>query len=173
LDENELLDKGVNGTLSLVFDAIKKLNRGEKHLKLNCDNCPGQNKNRTTIQFLTYLIICNYYETIELSFMIAGHTKFSPDRNFGMIKKLYHKSTVYRKDDFVEVVNKSSPKGLNKVQCYEEGKGFQYLDFKVLERYFEKLPNIKKYHHFLFSADNLGVVKVKEFVDSSWIEINL
>lgn len=68
-------------------------------------------------------------------------------------------------------VEKSS--SLNKVQCYERGQGFQYLDFKVLEKYFEKLFRIGKYHHFLFSADRLGVVKVKEFVDSDWEEISL
>jgi hypothetical protein len=96
--------------------------------------------------------------------MIAGHTKFKVDGNFGMIKKRYRKSTIHSKEDFVRVVEKSS--SLNKVQCYESRQGFQYLDFKVLEKYFEKLFRIGKYHHFLFSADKLGVVKVKEFVDS-------
>src|SRR5437764_845369 len=96
--------------------------------------------------------------------MIAGHTKFSPDRNFGMIKKRYRKSTIFSKEEFVRVVEESSPAGLNKVQCYEEGRGFQYLDFKVLEKYFVKLPNIGKYHHFLFERSDLGVVKVKELL---------
>ena len=99
--------------------------------------------------------------------MIAGHTKFKVDGNFGMIKKRYRKSTVYCKEDFVKVVEESSPQGLNKVQCYEDGEGFKYFDFKgKLESYFVKLSRIGKYHHFLFSADRLGVVKVKEFVDS-------
>src|SRR5262249_51730142 len=49
LDENELLEKGPNGTLSLVFDGIKQLNKGEKHLKVTCDNAGGQNKNNATI----------------------------------------------------------------------------------------------------------------------------
>ena len=34
LDENELLEKGSNDTLSIVFNGIKKLNKGKKHLKL-------------------------------------------------------------------------------------------------------------------------------------------
>src|SRR3954453_1070726 len=75
LDENELLEKGPNGTLSMVFDGIKKLNKGEKHLKITCDNAGGQNKNSVTIWFYLYLVICNYYESIELNFMIPGHTK--------------------------------------------------------------------------------------------------
>lgn len=49
LDEDELLDKSPNGTLSLVFDGIKQFNRGEKHLKLTCDNAVGQNKNNITL----------------------------------------------------------------------------------------------------------------------------
>jgi len=169
LDESEVINKGPNGTLSLVFDAIKKFDKGEKHLKLTCDNAVGQNKNNITLWFCLYLVICGYYESVELNFMIAGHTKFSPDRNFGMIKKRYRKSTIYSKEEFVRVAEESS--SLNKVQCYEDGKGFQYLDFKrKLEPYFIRLPNIAKYHHFFFSADN---VKIKEFVDSDWEEFDL
>jgi hypothetical protein len=49
LGEHELLNKGSNGTLSLVFNSIKQLNRGEKHLKLTCDNAVGQNKNNIAL----------------------------------------------------------------------------------------------------------------------------
>ena len=33
LDENEIIGKGPNGTLSMVFDGIKRLNKGEKAFK--------------------------------------------------------------------------------------------------------------------------------------------
>jgi hypothetical protein len=36
-------------TLSIVFDGIKRLNKGKKHLKVTCDNAGGQNKNNATI----------------------------------------------------------------------------------------------------------------------------
>ena len=45
LNENEIIGKGLNGILSMIFDGIKKLNKGEKH----CNNAGGQNKNNTTI----------------------------------------------------------------------------------------------------------------------------
>ena len=32
LNEDEIIGKGPNGTLSMIFDGIKKLNKGEKHL---------------------------------------------------------------------------------------------------------------------------------------------
>ncbi|CAG8665680.1 7725_t:CDS:2, partial [Ambispora leptoticha] len=153
--ENELLNKGPNGILSIVLNGIKQFNRGEKHLKINCDNSAGQNKNK------------DYYETIEQNFMLKGHNKSKVDGSFGMIKRRYKKSTVYSIEQFAEVVKKSSPTGYNKVQCYKDGKGFQYYDIREsLEPYFTKLPNIGKYHHFLIENSNLGVVKVKELVDS-------
>ncbi|CAG8616132.1 8644_t:CDS:2 [Ambispora leptoticha] len=174
LNEGETIGKGSNGTLSLVFDGIKRFNKGEKYLKLSCDNAPGQNKNNATIRFLFYLTICGYYETIGLDFMIAGHTKSRVDGNIGMAKRRYKKSTIEEFKQLVEVVEKSSPTGLNKTQCYENGKGFQYYKIKeTLGNYFIKLSNIAKYHHFFFSSFNLGVVKVKESVDSKWKEFDL
>ena len=71
LDENEIIGKGPNGTLSMVFDGIKRLNKGEKRLKVTCDNAGGQNKNNATIWFYLYLVICGYYESIELNFMVV------------------------------------------------------------------------------------------------------
>ena len=32
LNEDEIIGKGPNGTLSMIFDGIKRLNKGEKHL---------------------------------------------------------------------------------------------------------------------------------------------
>jgi hypothetical protein len=72
------------------------------------------------------------------------------------------------------VIKKSSPAGLNKAQCYEGGKGFQYLDIKaILGIYFKKSPSIQKYQHFLFEASNLGTVKVQEVANGPFTEFNL
>ena len=145
----------------MIFDGIKKLNKGEKHLKITCDNAGGQNKNNVTIWFYLYLVICGYYESVELNFMIPGHTKFKCDGSFGLIKKLYRKTRVDCLDHVVEVIKRSSPAGLNKAQCYEGGKGFQYLDIKaILGIYFKKLNGLQKYQHFLFEASNLGTASM-------------
>src|SRR6266542_5469601 len=87
LNEDEIIGKGSNGILNIIFDEIKKLNKDEKHLKITCDNADGQNKNNVTIWFYLYLVICRYYESIELNFMIAEHTKFKYDSSFELIKK--------------------------------------------------------------------------------------
>src|SRR5262249_42493903 len=132
LDENELLGKGPNGTLSLVFDGIKQLNEGEKHLKVTC-------KNNTTIWFHLYLVIAGYYESIELNFMVPGHIKFKCDDSFGLIKRLYCNTTVDCVDHVVEVVKRSGIAGLNKTRRYNGKEDFQYLDIgSGLAVYFKK-----------------------------------
>ena len=63
---------------------------------------------------------------------------------------------------------------MNKTQCYEGGKGFQYLDIKtILGIYFKKLNGLQKYQHFLFEASNLGVVKAQEIANGPFAEFNL
>jgi hypothetical protein len=174
LDENELLGKGPNGTLSLVFDGIKQLNKGEKHLKVTCDNAGGQNKNNTTLWFYLYLVIVGYYESIELNFMVPGHTKFKCDGSFGLIKRLYRKTTVDCVDHIVDVVRRSSITGLNKARCYNGSEGFQYFDIlSSLEIYFRKLPGMQKFQHFLFTSAKPGVVKAQEFANGPFQEFKL
>ena len=91
-----------------------------------------------------------------------------------MIKKLYRRTRVDCLDHVVAVVKKSSPAGLNKAQCCEGGKGFQYLDIKaILGIYFKKLPSIQKYQHFLFEAINFGVFKAQEIANGPFVEFNL
>src|SRR6185437_11311534 len=94
--------------------------------------------------------------------MILGHTKFKCDGSFGLIKKLYRKMTVNCVNHIVEVVKKSSTAGLNKAQCYENGKGFQCLDLNsVLGIFFKKLSGLQKYQHFVFEAAQPGIVKTQ------------
>jgi len=81
--------------------------------------------------------------------MVPGHTKLKCDGSFGLIKKLYRKTTVTVDcvNHIVEVVKKSSTAGLN-------------LDLNsVLEIFFKKLSGLQKYQHFLFEVARPGVVK--------------
>ena len=106
--------------------------------------------------------------------MIPGHTKFKCDGSFGLVKKLYRKTSVDCVDHIVEVVKRSSTAGLNKAQCYDNGRGFQYLDLiSVLGIFFKKLSGMQKYQHFLFEADNPGIVKAQLVANGAYAEFNL
>jgi len=56
--------------------------------------------------------------------MIPGHTKFKCDGSFGLIKKLYRKTTVDCVNHIIEVVKKSSTAGLTKLSAMKTEKVF-------------------------------------------------
>ena len=104
--------------------------------------------------------------------MVPGHTKFKCDGSFGLIKKLYRKTTVDCVDHIVEVVKKSSTAGLNKAQRYDNGQGFQYLDLNsVLGIFFKKLNGLQKYQHFLFERIILVLLKRKQLLIVSLLNL--
>jgi len=79
-------------------------------------------------------------------------------------------------DHIVEVVKRSSTAGLNKAQCYENGRGIQYLNLNsvfMLGIFFKKLSGLQKYQHFLFETANPGVVKTQLVANSTYTKFNL
>ena len=46
------------------------------------------------IAFAKLLIDKSIFEEVEINFMVVGHTKSSPDRNFGSLKKELRKNDV-------------------------------------------------------------------------------
>ena len=121
-----------------------------------------------------YLVICGYYKSIELNFMIPGHTKFKCDGSFGLIKKFYRKTTVDCVDHVVDVVKRSSIAGLNKARCYNDRNGFQYFDIvNSLKTYFKKLPGLQKFQHFTFTNANPGIIKAQEIANGTFQEFKL
>ena len=112
------------------------------------------------------------HQYITYSFLIAGLTKFAPDRSFRIIKKVYKVNFISSIYELVGVIEESSSMGINKAQLVGSHYGrvivptYDWASF--LGRYFNKLPNIKKYHHFHFARDEPGRVYYKE--NSSSVE---
>ena len=107
-DESVDRGKGANTVVSQLHHFFANHGLGEEHLYLHADNCTGQNKNNTMMSYLAWRVMTGLHSSITLSFLVAGHTKFSPDWCFGLIKQLYRKTRVDCLDDIVEVVNKSA-----------------------------------------------------------------
>ena len=108
IDEAQSCGKGANSIESLVHHFLSNFTHGEENILLHADNCVGQNKNNTMVEYLAWRIITGLSTTCELSFMIPGHTKFSPDRFFGMIKRKYHCTKVDSLSQLADVVNSST-----------------------------------------------------------------
>lgn len=170
IDEASVVGKGANTTISYVHHYFQNHGLGETRVHLHADNCSGQNKNNYFIWYLSWRTILKLHESVNYSFLIAGHTKFGPDPCFGLIKRAYKVNFVSSLYEFADMVDSSSTVGINKSQLVGTHDGrvivpvFNWSSY--LERYFIKVPNIKKYHHFRFSKDEPGKLYFKEFSNS-------
>ena len=116
------------------------------------------------------------HKRITYSFMVAGHTKFSPDGFFGLFKLKLKKSEVDDLEDLVNVVE-SSTNGYNNAQTIYDGNGerkvFFYRWTEYLKKFFKQLQGISKYHHFIFNQEEPGIVYVKESIDGEPIAVDM
>ncbi|XP_051985316.1 uncharacterized protein LOC127645673 [Xyrauchen texanus] len=166
IDEGMSSTKGSNEVISYMHHFFGNFGVGETEVDLHCDNCSGQNKNNFMLWYLAWRVGHKLHDKIEIHFLIAGHTKFSPDCGFGLIKQAYMKTRVNTLADIAEVVENSSPVShLNIPQLVGTAEGkvlVQTFDWQQhLTRHFRRLPQIKSYQHFSFEAKRPGVVLAK------------
>ena len=171
IDEADLPDKGSNTVITLLDHFFMQHGLGEKRALLTADNCVGQNKNNALLHYLLYRALVGLHDRIDLACMLVGHTKFSPDGFFGLIRRLYRRSKVYTYEQLAEVIDKSTQDGVyNICQRYrnrDSEPNYIYRDWAAwLSKYFKPLPNITKYHHFSISKEEPGVVTVKKARDA-------
>jgi len=84
-------------------------NRRFGDLVLICDNCSAQNKNKTIIRYLMWLIESGFVTNkIILLFLVKGHTKNLCDRMFNLLKEHYRPRNIYTADQ-LDVCLNSNP----------------------------------------------------------------
>ena len=119
-------------------------------------------------QYLSWRVLTGLNRGITLSFMLVGHTKFSPDWCFGLFKQRYRRTFVSSLSDIANVVNTSADVNVAQLvgtQCGEPVV-ITYDWATFLRGHFRTLPQLKKYHHFLFKSANPGEITMKVYSDS-------
>lgn len=93
--------------------------------------------------------------------LIVGHTKFSPDWCFGLIKQWFRRTNVSCLDDIAMVVDQSAKVNTPQLVGTQEGEILvpSYNWSEMLGPHFRKVKNIKTYH-FCFDASMPGKVRV-------------
>ena len=118
------------------------------------------------LQYLAWRGLTKRHTKITLSFLVVGHTKFSPDWCFGLFKRLYRRSKVGSLKDIATVVNKSahcnfaqlaSKDGTSIVPVYD------WTDF--FASYMKRIKGIKSFHHSSFESSKPGVVCIQQQQD--------
>ena len=164
IDEASDTGKGANTVVSMLDFFFSHHGLGEATASLHADNCSGQNKNNTMVQYLMWRVLTGLHQTIHLHFMITGHTKFSPDACFGLIKRKFRKTDVSSLDDLAHVVEESAACNICQLVGAQDGSTIvpsrDWAGF--LSSHYRRLDGIKKYHHFRFERDHPGVVFLKK-----------
>lgn len=171
-EDSSSAGKGANSVISMLDFYLNKY--PSEFAVLFADNCAGQNKNNSMIQYLLWRVMTGKNKTISLNFMLTGHTKFSPDRNFGILKSKYAKANVNCLQDVVEIVNCSSPNGFNfaipSIDPTTKTRNITWARWdQFLKKSFKPIPGISKYHHFFFHCD--GRITAKALASSDEIVI--
>ncbi|CAG2253972.1 unnamed protein product [Mytilus edulis] len=168
IGENGSRTHGPNAVLSMLHHYLHGNTYDEKACHFHADNSVGQNKNKTTLHYLLWRCAKGLHKTINLHFMIAGHTECLCDACFGMLKKKFRKSDVNTVSQLVKIVDNSAK--CNRSEVYNENdddenslKWYRWDYF--FTKYFKPLRGIGKFHHFKFTSDEVGVVFARETLD--------
>lgn len=90
--------RGANEVASILHKYIQSVDaRGNiTRLLLYCDCCPGQNRNRTVLAMLhSSLQECKNINTIQINFLLTGHTYMPVDSVHAIIENKLKNTTVY------------------------------------------------------------------------------
>ena len=129
------------------------------------------------MQYLAWRVLVGLNKKITLSFLIVGHTKFSPDWCFGLFKQAFRRTKIGCLDDIARVVEESAV--VNHAQLVGRQDGTVVVPTYDWAKFFNTpfrqaaLKGIKSMHHLTFSDTKPGLAIVKDTVNSPEREIQL
>lgn len=168
IPESAVTGKGANQVVSYLHDFLLNHALGEKHGFFHGDNCCAQNKNNILMGYFLWRVLNNFHESITMSFLPVGHTKFSPDPAFGIFKSKFRRSDVNNLDELINVVVDSTPDSkLNNAKLVGDVSGNVFVPVYNWQQLhhdlnFKNIPNIKSFHKFIFSCEFKGRVRLYE-----------
>ena len=165
IDENVQTGKGANSTISYVHYFFEHHGLGETFAQLHADNCGAQNKNNAFIWYYLWRVMTGLHRTIDYNFLLAGHTKFSPDWCFGLVKQKTRKTFISSLFDVARAVEDSASVNVADFVGLHNGTVLipTYDWMSYLQTFFRKVPQLKTYHHFRFDSDFPGTVFCKQY----------
>ncbi|XP_045559574.1 uncharacterized protein [Salmo salar] len=123
-----------------------------KRVDMSCDNCSGQSKNTFVLWYCAWWTMHKLHHSLDLHFLITGHTKFAPDWCFDLIKPRFRKPRVNTLSEISRVCEgQHCDRGQHPTAGWIGGwygAGGSYGWQQHLTLYFRPLPQVKQYQHF-------------------------
>ena len=143
--------------LSQYWETVSDQHPWIKRLTIFLDNATSTNKNKYLFAWAMEMVNKGTISHVHISFMLAGHTKFAPDRLFATIGNAYKSADVFTIDELQALCAQSAESIIEtgeKVLAWRDTLGVKYSD----------LPGVRKLHDFLIvkAHDGQVVMKVRE-----------
>ncbi len=176
LYDQTVAGKGSSAVVSMLYYFLTRIRIpmfSSRKICFHADNCVGQNKNSIVIQFFLWCVAIGIADHIELKFLLKGHTKFSPDGGFGLIKKRYRRVNAYTIEHVADEVIKSTRESKRNDAVILENKDFR--DWKTaLQNYFTSLKGVRDFCIFEFDKKyQLGEVRTYKHEEKKFKTHNL
>ena len=139
INEAHNVGKGANAIISMLHHFFEHHGFGESIAHLQADNCTGQNKNRFVMLYCMCRVHACLHKEITMSFLLVGHTKFSPDWCFGLFKQLYRQTNVGSIYDIAEVFKRRSA-SVNHPQLIGEYNGTTHVEMYDWSSFLRIIP---------------------------------
>lgn len=157
--------KGSNQIASAVYHRLTNtiFESTKKHVRLFCDGCGGQNKNRIVLGMLAYWLRTkapDHITKLTVTFPIVGHSFLPPDRIFGNIEReIRPLEVIVQPQEYYDIFEKHGT-------VLRLGRDFSFHDWKSAVQEVLKAPGS---WHFQFSAtkrlflrkDKTGKIAIK------------
>ena len=120
-------------------------------------------KKSNIIHYFIWRVMVGFQKKITLLFLIIGHTKFSPDWCFGLLKQRFRCCKIACLADLEQVVHESAEANVPQLLVTQDGDVIMptYNWTSLVAGHLYKLKNINKCQHVTFAASQPGNVCVK------------
>ena len=156
--DERLGPKNTDHTISFLSSHLEKLAADIPWLRRVCiflDNAGNTNKNRYLFSWGMEMVESHKLDYLRFCFLVAGHTKFAPDRLFALIANAYNREDIFTATELQQVCAKFS------TATVEDGSNIHGWRSALSAKYSD-LPGVRKMHDFLIiRSDNKVVMKVR------------
>ena len=162
----------VNVILTCLQNVLDTKTTLEDKLRLQMDNCAGQNKNHFVMWFLVYVLDQHpTLNSVEVAFMLKVHTRCRVDSYFGNIKKRLRETDVASLDELELCICRSAT--ANECTSMESGTWTDWRTF-CFDNKLGNIPNISKLQRLVFKKEHSQITPTgHEIPDDPRHKINL
>lgn len=135
--------KNTDHTISYLTDYIDHLPTWVQRIHIFLDNTSSTNKNCYMMSWAYEMVQHKRVDFLRISFLIAGHTKFSLDLLFSKIARTYNRTDVFTTEELKEVISSYAAVVIDKGEIVHDWRS-------PLTQKFSKLPGIRSLHDFIY-----------------------